>query len=173
MPAQLLIRLATLIVLTSAFLICGCKVLKTTKADKSNTDSVKKIATVYENISRSGTKTSEQSQSHEENEWSKLTMQWLAKNQTKDTIVNNFLNPPSTVIYETGKSNRNQERMSIDSSWYFSTIKMVALAIDSFSRKVDKLEKTKHSKTIGPGLFTLLLIGSGIVFIIYFSKKPH
>ena len=165
MPAPLFIRLATLVALTIAFLFSGCEVFKTFKGNKTDTASVKKSATIVENSGEGGTIRTEDNRSHEENEWFRVTMKYLTGNNDRDTTINNFITQPATVIYEGGKSSRDEERKLFDSSWYQNMMSMVGLAVESMSRSVDNYEKTKHSETKGIGWVTILLIGVGLMIL--------
>jgi hypothetical protein len=165
-PGIVLIKLATLIALTIAFLSSGCEVFKTFKENKSDTASVKKLTVTTENENEGGAVKTEDNRTHEENEWFRVTMKYLTDKKDGDTTINNFITQPATVIYEGGKSSRDEETKVVDSTWHHNTMKMVALAVDSISRKVDNYEKTKHSETKGIGWITVLLIGIGLIILI-------
>jgi hypothetical protein len=171
-PAQVLIKLVTVIALTIAFLSSGCEVLKNTRKETSDSTSLKKTFSTFADTSAAGRINKERIQTTEENEWFRLTLKYLADNNKPatiidaDTTLNQFITQPATIIYEAGKYSRNEDKKTIDSSWQMNMIKMVAMAIDSMSRKVDNYEKTKHSETKGLDLATLILIGIGLIIFI-------
>ena len=171
LPAQLIVRLATLIVLTIAFLVSGCEVFKKVKENKADTASIKKVLMTTGKSDEHVNISSEKKRYEEENDWLKITMQWLDENKTRDSNLNN-VSHPATLIYETGKSTRNQESTRHDSTWYLNAVKVFALAVDSISRKVGNYEKTKHSKTKGFSIFSIVLMGLTLVMILYISKRP-
>jgi len=163
MPAPLIIKLATLVALTLAFLASGCEVSKKFKENKSDTASVKKSAMAVENSGNGSTVRTEDNRTHEETDWFRLTMKYLTEKNNGDTTINNFITQPATVIYEGGKSTRNEDIKRVDSGWYQNTMKVMAMAVDSISRKVEDYEKNKSSKTKGLGLFVTFLIGIGLI----------
>ena len=152
-----------LIILILSYCFSGCEVIKTFKGNKSDTASVKRSALSLDNTGEGAAVRTEDNKSHEENEWFRVTMKWLAEKKDGDTTINNFITQPATVIYEGGKSSRAEETKLVDSTWYHNIMKMVAMAVDSTSRKSNNYEKTKHSATKGSGWITLLLIGIGLI----------
>ncbi|HEV7783444.1 MAG TPA: hypothetical protein VGO58_19355 [Chitinophagaceae bacterium] len=162
---SLFIRLATLIALTIAYLCSGCEVLKTFRENKSDTASVKKSAVTVDNNSEGGAVRTEHNRSEEENEWFRVTMKYLTENKDGDTTINHFITQPATVIYEGGKTSRDEEKKLVDSTWYLNTMKLIALTVDSMSRKVDNYEKIKHSEANGLGITTIVLIGIGLIIL--------
>lgn len=159
------IRIATLIALTIAYLCSGCEVLKTFNRNKSDTTSVKRSAVAVDNTHAGGGLRTEDNQSHEDNEWFRVTMKYLAEKKDGDTTINNFIPQPATVIYEGGRSTRDEESKVVDSTWYHSMMKLTAMAVDSMSRKVDNYGKTKHSEMKGVGWITVLIVGLGIIIL--------
>ena len=162
-PAPLILKLATLLALTIAFLASGCETSKSFQSTKNDTTSVKKSVEALDIINQGAALRTEDNRSHEENEWSRLTLKWLAEKNDGDTTINNLITQPATVIFETGRSNRDEATKIVDSSWHQSLVKMIAASSDSMSRKIDNYEKTKHSETKGIGWITISLLGIGLI----------
>ena len=174
---DLILKLAVLTALTLAFLCSGCEILKTTRENKTDTASVKKTILAVQDHNEGGQVRTEDNHSIEESEWFRVTMKYLAENKNSDTTINNFFPQPATVIYESGNTRRQEENKLVDSSWYQHMMKLIALSVDSMSRKVDNYEKTKHSETKGIGWITISLIGIGLIalnkiFDVKLTRRP-
>ena len=154
--------LAILMAIVIAVFTGGCEVFKFRKENHSDTTS-KKLTTLTDTSSQTGGSVKkEETKSKEENEWFKMTLQYLKDSKPGDPV-NNIYPAPATIIYEGGKGSKEETKTSIDSSFYLNTQKLVAMALDSMSRKMDSIEKTKHVETKGLGLLAIVLIGVGLI----------
>jgi hypothetical protein len=166
LPATVIVKLATLIALTIAFLGSGCHVSKTGSESKSDTASVSKSAITIAQSNENGITSKEDRQSVNAEEWFRLTMQYRDNNHRTDTSINNFITQPSTVIYETGRSMNSQQVNRSDSSWYLNSLQTLALAVDSIHRKVNQYGKTKRSGTGSFQWLIILFAGAGLLLLL-------
>jgi hypothetical protein len=174
MPAPILLRLATLIALTIAFLASGCEVHKRNSQLKNDTASVKRNSLDIDHATQAGNTSKEEKQSLQEHEWFKLTLQYLADQPRTDTTINHFITQPTTVVYERGRSKHQEDIVRADSSWEYHRVKRLETALDSMNRKWNVFQKTKQSKTKGLGS-GITIIAALVLLSIYFLRRsrPH
>jgi hypothetical protein len=164
LPGEIFLKLAVVTALLVAY-CSGCEVVKAKKSNSADSTAVSKSTMAMENKTHAGSTRMEDNRSKEENEWTRLTLKYLADKDDGDTTINNFIQQPATVIYESGKSIRKEENKITDSSWGYQAMTMFALRIDSLSSKVDSYEKGKRSETKGFGELTLVLICVGVIAV--------
>ena len=143
------------------FPITGCEVFKFLRQNSSDSTAVKKTAVTNSDSTAGGSVKKETSNSKEESEWWRIIQQYQPKGG--DTTINNFYPQPATIIYEGGKGSREEIKNTTDSSWYSNIMKMMADTFDSTNRRLDTIERSKHSETKGLGLVTIVLIGVGLL----------
>jgi hypothetical protein len=171
-PRTVWLKLATVIALTIAYLCTGCEVKKHFNATKTDTTSVQKATVVIDKKEEASSIKTEDNKSHEENEWTRLTLKYLSEIDHGDTTINHYITQPSTIIYERGKEQRDEQTKSFDSSSYRSIINAFAIATDSMNRKIDNYEKIKHSET--KGFNWMLLLVCGLLLIVFrFARRKQ
>jgi hypothetical protein len=161
----ILLKLATIAALTIAYLCSGCEVKKHFSATKADTTSVQSAAVIIDKKDEATSIKSEDNKSHEENEWTRLTLKYLSEIDHGDTTINHYITQPATIIYERGKEQRDEQTKSFDSSSYRSFINALAISTDSMNRKIDNYEKAKHSETKGLSWVTIMMIVCGVIVL--------
>ncbi len=164
-PGNTLFRIAILVALTIAYLCSGCETSKMVNQVKSDTASVQRSGLSTAQDTEAGTARKEETASRDENEWMRLTLQYMASQHGGDTTINHFITQPSTIIYETGRSRHEEEKKTSDSSWLIAAMKSMAMSYDSLSHKLENVEKYKHSETKGLGLTAVLLAAAGLIIV--------
>ena len=139
------------------FSMAGCEVFKFRKQSKEDSAAVKKATIISTDSTNGGSVKKETINVKEFFDWWKVTQQFQPK--SGDTTINNFYPQPATIIYEGGRGTREESKSSIDSNYYTNIMKMMMATFDSTNRRLDTIEKTKHSETKGLGVITLVLLG--------------
>jgi hypothetical protein len=142
------------------FMASGCEILKNKKTLASDSASFnRKIAAKSDSV-HSGQVSTSESTSKAAFEWWKTTIQY-----PRDTTINNFYNPPATVIYEGGKGTKEESSFSKDSIFYNQLIKQFQDSLSAMSKKIETTEKSKQSETKGVGLLMFILIALGVCVV--------
>ena len=164
-----LLLIVFLLVMVVAF-SSGCEVLKHKRTTHQDSTVVAKKELATEVVNTGGSVRRDSSEANERYEWLRVIQQFAQRPvATGDSVTNNYYNTypqPATIIYETGKGERNEKSGSYDSTFYNNIMRMVAMSLDSLSRKMDQVEKNKKSETKGVGLVTVALIVAGVVLLL-------
>lgn len=160
--------LAIVIIALAVSMALGCDSFKHFTGSKSDTTHVDKKNLAVVDTSAGGSVKKEDTKTHEENEWFKLTLQYLQSHPNGDTTItnNNYYPQPATVIYEGGKGSKDEHKSTIDSTFYFNIMRMIAASTDSMSRKIDNYEKTKKVEAVGFKWIPMILVLVGL-FVLY------
>lgn len=163
----LFLLLSIIMALVVILFASGCEVLKGKKHTVSDSTSVKKQEVVINDSTRSGSVKKEETNSHEENEWFRLTMQYLQAHPGGDTSItnNNYYPQPATIIYEGGKGKKDEHTTTTDSSFYLNIMRFIAASNDSLSRRIDIMDKNKKSETKMFQLLPLALVLAGLYLL--------
>lgn len=154
--------LLTLVMALVVMVFAGCKSLKTLSRHDDDSTSVK-TSTINKTDSSGGggiKKTDEKTK--EEFEW------WKVIIPGRDTTINNIYTQP--IIYEGGRGTRDTEKQSVDSSFYFNIIKLLADQRDSTRKISSDLETSKIVKPSWLSIPTMLIMIIGSMLLIEFVK---
>src|SRR5436190_21237646 len=146
----LFVILSILIGLATCSLIGGCEILKTKKSSSVDSTSLTKKTEISNSDETGGHISKDESKS--KGEYERTTFIY----PPRDTNIYNFYNqPPSTVIYEKGKT--EQASTKTDSGWYKMLEQQVKSLTDSISSSRKENSKDVQKETKGVGLIAVIL----------------
>lgn len=148
-------------------LFAGCQSLKLfSRKDKDSTSLKTSVINSKDSSGGGGIKKTDEI-TKEQFEWWKLTI------PGRDTTINNFYTQP--IIYEGGRGTRDTEKQVVDSSFYFSVLKLLQEKKDSTNKTSSEVDSSKQVKPNWLNLTTILflIIGSIVIFefLKHFSKN--
>lgn len=143
-------------------IIFGCQVLKKSSSKNESLSNVSKENSIDKKDSSGFNVSSNKVSAKETADWWRTTVQF-----PRDTTVNNFYSYPSTVVYEGGKTNKESDVSSFDSSGYKNEMIGLKNIIDSLSSM--KIEEAKEKKTDVSNKTMLIIIG--IIYLLVEAIK--
>lgn len=154
----LFFTLVVALILATCSLIGGCEILKSKRSSSADSTSVSR-KTEANNSDSSGGRVSKE-QSNSKNEYERTTFIYPPRDTT---VLNVYNQPPSTIIYEKGKSEQATTR--VDSGWFKMMEQQLKSMSDSLSSSRKENSKDVEKQTKGVGLIAVILIALGAVVL--------